>query len=146
MTTPGELTDEQTTAIGLVGELLAFRWLEAVYPAETTPDSWVSGNRTVVLGGHSGNDRLGYDFRIARKSGTLMLEVKTATTDDFVFDISDRELAAAKAARRGRCRIIFIREVLSPSTRRLRVLPSPLETDACRPAAGAARATLSRCW
>lgn len=69
-------SDEQLSAIGLVGETLAYRWLQRTYK-ETTPDSWVSRNRGHLLGGHLGDDGLGYDFRIARKRETLLLEVKT---------------------------------------------------------------------
>ncbi len=61
----------------------------------------MSGNRAFLLGGHPGDDTLGYDFRIARRSGTLLFEVKATNTDQHIFDISDRELAAAKAARKG---------------------------------------------
>lgn len=127
-----EPTDEQTSALGLIGELLAYRWLKHAYPEDVTPDSWVSGNRAFMLGGHPGDDTLGYDFRIARRSGPLLFEVKATSTDQYVFEISDRELSAAKAARKGQYRIIHIRSVLSPSERDLIVLPNPLEVESSR--------------
>lgn len=118
-------TDEVTSAIGLAGEILAYRWLQETYP-ETTPDSWVSRNRRFQLGGHPGSDSLGYDFRIARNNETLLFEVKATKTDEYEFDIGESELRAARATRRGWYRIIFIRSVLTPADRELLVLPHPL--------------------
>lgn len=119
-------TNEVTAAIGLAGEILAYRWLQQTY-TETTPDSWVSRNRRFRLGGHPGNDTLGYDFRIARKNETLLFEVKATKTDEYEFDIGESELRAARATRRSWYRIIFIRSVLSPADRELLVLPHPLD-------------------
>lgn len=116
---------EQTAAIGLAGEVLAYRWLQHNY-AETTPESWASGNRTHELVGHPGDDTLGYDFVIYRKSETLYFEVKATTTDEFAFDMGESELRAARA-RRGAYRVLFIRSILSPEDRELLVLPNPLE-------------------
>ena len=56
--------------------------------------------------------------------------MKTTTTDDYEFDIGESELRAARAARKGTYRIIFIRSVLQPDARRLFVLPNPLEPAA----------------
>lgn len=119
-------TDEVTAAIGLAGEILAYRWLRQTYP-EATPDSWVSRNRRFTLGGHPGRDSLGYDFRIARKNETLLFEVKATTTDEYAFDIGESELRAARATRRSWYRIIFIKSVLTPADRELLVLPHPLD-------------------
>lgn len=119
-------TQEQTAAIGLAGEALAYRWLQNAY-TQTTPDSWVSANRTFELGGHAGRDDLGYDFLIARKNETLYFEVKSTTTDEYEFDIGESELAAARAARKGCYRIIHIRSVLQPELRQLLVVPNPLD-------------------
>jgi hypothetical protein len=122
----GQLSEEKASAIGLAGEVLAYRWLQRAYE-ETTPDSWVSANRTFELGGHPGDDGLGYDFRVMRKSETLFFEVKATTTDSYEFDFGESELRAARAARKGWYRIIFIRSVLDPAQRELLVLPNPLE-------------------
>lgn len=59
--------------------------------------------------------------------------MKTTTTDDCEFDIGESELRAARAARKGTYRIIFIRSVLQPDARRLFVLPNPLEPAAASP-------------
>lgn len=118
--------DEVTAAIGLAGEILAYRWLQKTYP-ETTPDSWVSRNRRFQLGGHPGNDSLGYDFRVARANETLFFEVKATKTDEYAFDIGESELRAARATRKAWYRIIFIKSVLTPDERELLVLPHPLD-------------------
>jgi hypothetical protein len=122
----GKPTDEVTAAVGLAGEILAYRWLQAAY-AETTPDSWVSRNRRFHLGGHPGDDTLGYDFRVARKNETLFFEVKATKTDEYEFDIGESELRAARSTRKGWYRIIFIRSVLTADDRELLVLPHPLD-------------------
>jgi hypothetical protein len=121
-----KLAPDQKIAIGLVGEALAYEWLSHVY-AETTADSWVSTNRSVVLGGHEGNDFLGYDFEVVRRSQTLLFEVKATAGEGFEFDFGESELRAAKSARRGQYRIVFLRSVLSTAERELLVLPNPLE-------------------
>jgi Protein NO VEIN, C-terminal len=121
-------TDEVTSAIGLAGEVLAYKWLQSTYK-ETTPDSWVSSNRTFQLGGHLGDDGLGYDFLIARRSETLYFEVKATLGDEYEFDIGESELRAARAARKGWYRIIFIKSVFVPDHRELLVLPNPLELE-----------------
>jgi Domain of unknown function (DUF3883) len=121
-------TQEQTAAIGLAGEILAYRWLQRAYK-ETTPDSWVSANRVCQLGGSLGDDSLGYDFRVARNNETLYFEVKATTTDDYEFDLGESELRMARAARKGWYRILFINSILFPEQRQLLVLPNPLELD-----------------
>jgi hypothetical protein len=124
-----ELSPDQRIAVGLVGEALAFEWLRHAYP-EATPDSWVSANRVLGVGGHEGNDFLGYDFEVIRRSQTLLFEVKATPGDAYEFDFGESELHAAKQARRGAYRIIFLRCVLDSTERELLVLPNPLETGA----------------
>ena len=53
------LTDQQRGAIGLVGEVLAFRWLKHQYGDDVNDDSWKSSYRSHVLGGSVGTDSLG---------------------------------------------------------------------------------------
>lgn len=125
------LTKEQRSAIGLVGEVLAYEWLQKRYPDEITPDSWVSGYRSAVLGGYEGDDSLGYDFEVVQKSQTLRFEVKATATDACEFPLTESELRAAQFARRGTYRILFIRNALDRSRRTLHVLPNPFE-DASR--------------
>ena len=124
-----KLTQDQTAAIGLAGEALAYEWLMRAYK-ETTPDSWVSANRTFQLDGHPGNDKLGYDFQVARNNETLYFEVKATKTADYEFEMGQSELLAARAARKGCYRIIFITSILTRDERQLLVLPNPLEPGA----------------
>lgn len=127
---PGRSTpsDEQKAAIGLVGEVLAYEWLRSKYE-ETTPDSWVSGNRSHGVGGYEGNDSMGYDFEIVQRSQTLYFEVKATSGEDLEFPMGVSELRAARRARKGAYRIIFIQNALYKADRRLMVLPNPLEPD-----------------
>jgi len=118
------LTQLVTEAIGLVGERLAYKWLVAHYP-ECNPSSWRSTNRLRGVGGDAGNDSLGYDFEVARRSGRLYFEVKATTTDDTAFDIGTSELRFARHARGDTYRILFIRRVLFDPE--LLVLPNPLD-------------------
>ena len=120
-------SDEQTAAIGLVGELLAYRWLRRAFP-DATPDSWVSRNRRFFLEGSLGDDSLGYDFRVARRRDTLFFEVKATTTNEYEFDIGESELRAARHTPKDRYRIIFLRSVLTPGRRDPPLLlPQPLD-------------------
>lgn len=127
---PGEsgLSEAQRSAVGLVGEVIAYRWLLDTYP-ETTPDSWASGYRQLVVGGHEGDDTLGYDFEIHQKSQSLYFEVKATAGDAFEFEFAASEVRAAAAARKATYRIIFIRNALDPQMRELLVLPNPLDPD-----------------
>lgn len=119
-------TGEQAAAIGRAGEELAYEWLKNKFGREATPDSWVSSNRT-HLGGHDGNDGLGYDFRIERRQGRMFFEVKATKTDLPEFEMGESELRMARSAPKGTYRIIFISSVLTPGEQRLRVLPNPFE-------------------
>jgi hypothetical protein len=121
-------TDEQKEAIGLVGEVLAYQWLIKAY-SETTSDSWKSGNRGLGIGGHEGDDSLGYDFEIVQRSQTIHFEVKATAGEECEFEMGVSELRAARSARRNTYRILFIRHVLDRDRRELMVLPNPLEPE-----------------
>ncbi len=83
-----------------------------------------------AVGGHEGNDSLGHDFEVIRRSQTLLFEVKATPGDTYEFDFGESKLRAAKQARRGVYRIIFITSVLDSKDRELLVLPNPLESGA----------------
>jgi hypothetical protein len=121
-------SDEQKEAIGLVGEVLAYEWLLKAY-AETTSDSWKSGNRSLGIGGHEGDDFLGYDFEVVQRSQTLRFEAKATPGEEYEFEMGVSELRAARSARKGTYRIVFIRHVLDRDRRELIVLPNPLEPE-----------------
>lgn len=118
------LTDAQRNAVGLAGEIVAFHWLKAQYE-EATDESWVSGNRSVVLGGE-GDDSLGYDFIVHQRSQSIRFEVKATAGDETAFELTENEMRTAQTATtRTPYRIIFIRNVLDPEQRSLDVLPNP---------------------
>lgn len=133
-TTPGRsgpyrgsrgMTDAQLIAIGLAGELIAFRWLQAQYE-EANEESWVSGNRAVLLGGE-GDDSLGYDFIVHQRSQSVRFEVKATAGEDTAFTLTENEMRVAQSATtRMLYRIIFIRNVLTPGEQRLDILPNPV--------------------
>lgn len=121
-------TNEELAAIGLAGEVVAFKWLKSTYP-ETTDASWVSGNRRHQFIDHPGDDGLGFDFQVVQKSQTLLFEVKATTTDDYEFDLGTSEVRAAKLAKRGCYRLLFIRSIFDSPNRELFVLPNPIHPD-----------------
>jgi hypothetical protein len=119
------MTDAQRNAIGLAGEVIAFRWLQAQYE-EANEESWVSGNRSVLLGGE-GDDGLGYDFIVHQRSQSIRFDVKATAGDEMAFELTENEMRLAQSATtRSLYRIIFIRNVLDPERRSLDVLPNPL--------------------
>ena len=122
-------SDVQKSAIGLVGETIAYTWLRQRYPNECSPASWVSSYREVI-GEPPGNNSLGYDFKIALSQTTLYFEVKATTGTDTRFDLGESEVTkAADCARRRRddYRIIFITNALNSDGRELYVLRNPMD-------------------
>jgi hypothetical protein len=67
------MSDAQKMALGLVGETIAFAWLQRRYPDICSPASWVSSYREAI-GEPPGDNSLGYDFKIALKQTTLYFE------------------------------------------------------------------------
>ncbi len=101
-------TDTQKVAIGLVGEVIAYRWLMAAYPG-LTDECWCSTYRDHFLGGSAGNDNLGYDFRIHSSRGEIFFEVKASSGD-----VSEVELGSSEVARRTEMRKTTASESCSP--------------------------------
>jgi Domain of unknown function (DUF3883) len=121
---PG-MSEEQKTAVGLVGEVVARAWLERHYSSV----EWVSGYRNIVLGGNAGSDSHGYDFIASRTVGRrLYFEVK-AFTDDVLetveFELGETEVVAAQQ-HRDAYRIVLVSAALDSSSRRILELPNPL--------------------
>ena len=82
-----ESTDAQRSAIGLVGEVVAYEWLRRHFAA--TPDAWVSTNRRFVFSDHHGDDGLGYDFRIPRGRSIDLFEVKATPGERYEIELSE---------------------------------------------------------
>lgn len=72
-----QLSPEQTTAIGLSGEVAAYAWLARRYPT-FSPACWRS-SFAAIDGIPDSDDQRGYDFEVPLASGkTLFLEVKAS--------------------------------------------------------------------
>ncbi|SDF36625.1 protein of unknown function [Myxococcus virescens] len=75
--------------VGDIGEALVHEWLASVLGADYGPDCWVSKARERYGFPASGNDGLGYDFKVPDPKGRLfgkpaaafLLEVKSTSTD-----------------------------------------------------------------
>jgi hypothetical protein len=119
------LSEVQKTAIGLVGELVAYRWLLAKYPA-ITDDCWRSTYRNYVLGGSAGDDGLGYDFEVRGSGRRLYFEVKASTGDAVEIELGASEVAMAqRVASHDQYRILLVRNALDSTRRRIHILPNP---------------------
>src|SRR5262249_35814705 len=119
------LSDVQRTAIGLVGELVAYRWLRERYPA-FADDCWRSTYRNYVLGGSEGDDTLGYDFEVGRSGRRLYFEVKASLGEAAEIELGASEVAMAqRVARHDQYRILLVRNALDSDRRTIHVLPNP---------------------
>ena len=117
---------------GLVGELVAYRWLRLKFP-NLGDECWRSTYRNVVLGGTEGDDSLGYDCIVKRRSGELFYEVKATSGDTLELELTENEVAlASRLARTNRYRILFARNVLDSSRRTIHMLPNPLSPRGAR--------------
>ena len=119
------MSDEQRTAVGLIGEVTARAWLERHYASV----EWVSGYRNIVLGDDAGSDSHGYDFIAHRATGRrLYFEVKAQAGDApeiAEFELGETEVAAAQQ-HRDAYRILLITSALDTSSRQVLELPGPL--------------------
>ena len=84
--------------VGIVGEMHAFRFLEAKF--DISPSEWVSESRTKVVPllddeEDLTSDSLGYDFRFTRNEVTWCVEVKATKGDGSGFELPTSELNAA---------------------------------------------------
>jgi len=121
----GALSAAQRTAIGFVGEWMAYRWLCDHYP-QTSEASWVSGNRSNVFPGPPGDDRLGFDFRVGSGKLPLMFEVKATQREGGHIELGESEVRAAERySGNDRWRILVVTNVLDPAQARVTMLPNP---------------------
>lgn len=123
------LSDHQTKAIGLVGETIAYEWLQGRYPDVCTPAAWKS-SYCETIGQPAGDDTLGYDFEIALKTVTICFEVKATSGTTTAFELGESEVGKARDCIRSErfdYRIIFITDALEADHRRLFLLPNPMD-------------------
>ncbi|WP_440068609.1 sacsin N-terminal ATP-binding-like domain-containing protein [Streptosporangium sp. OZ121] len=124
-----ELSPAQRTAIGFAGEWIAYQWLRKNYPA-TDESSWVSTSRQNVFPGSSGDDGLGFDFRVGSGQEPLMFEVKATQGDGGQFELGESEVRAAQsAARNDRWRLLVITWVLDPERTTVTMLRNPFSAQ-----------------
>jgi hypothetical protein len=119
------MTEDQRSAVGLVGEIAARAWLERRYQHVR----WRSGYAAIVAGDQEASDSWGFDFEVPHGNTTLMFEVKSLVDeprDLTEFEMGDSEVRVAQACAGGdRYRILLVASVLEPDARRVFVLPSP---------------------
>ncbi len=114
-------------ALGLAGELLAFRYLELKHGDRFSEACWVSENRVAAFPGR-GDPSLGYDFRVNTSSGEWLYEVKATPGDTCEFELTDNEYRRAvsvAADRTRRFRILFVQSAFDPTQCRVLELPNP---------------------
>lgn len=124
------LSSAQTSAIGLVGEMIAFHWLKAKDPSgQVDSTCWKSTNCRHIFPGAVGDDGLGYDFEVPRKGGAVMYEVKATSGDAGMIELGETEVRRAQqAARSDRWRLIIVEEALSDEPR-VHLLPNPFREE-----------------
>ena len=118
--------------VGIIGEMQAFRFLQAKFGIEES--AWVSGFRTRVVPLLDGekdvvSDSHGYDFRFTHQGTTWCVEVKATTGDGTSFNLPLSELNAASriASRKDeRWRILRVRQALTAKPE-CDWLPNPFE-------------------
>ncbi|WP_161781470.1 sacsin N-terminal ATP-binding-like domain-containing protein [Janthinobacterium lividum] len=123
------MSDEQKSAIGLIGELWAREWIRLRHNLEEVDESnWVSGYRDSVLNSNGGDDTLGYDFVVATKSRSYYYEVKASTGDPSRFEMGPTEIFSAqrfRADKEHRYRILYLANVGDPSRMSATLLINP---------------------
>ncbi|MEU7154403.1 hypothetical protein AB0B15_41305 [Streptomyces sp. NPDC045456] len=120
------LTNAQREAIGYVGEWYAYQWLCALYPDHMDETCWVSSNRRKAFPGPSGDDNLGFDFRIGSGSRPYLYEVKATQGEGGRFELGSSEVRAARQhAGNDHWRLLVVTHTLTPHQMAIQVLPNP---------------------
>ncbi|MFD6115145.1 sacsin N-terminal ATP-binding-like domain-containing protein [Streptomyces yangpuensis] len=120
------MTAAQREAIGYVGEWYAYQFLCARYPDRMDEDGWVSGNRRKAFPGPSGDDSLGYDFRVGSGSRPYLYEVKATGGEGGRFELGESEVRAARQhAGNDRWRLLVVTHALTPHKVAIQMLPNP---------------------
>ncbi|MGQ4418914.1 DUF3883 domain-containing protein, partial [Streptomyces sp. SAS_269] len=124
--TDSGLTTAQREAIGYVGEWYAYQWLCARYPDRMDETGWVSGNRRKAFPGSSGDDGLGFDFRVGSGSRPYLYEVKATGGEGGRFELGESEVRAARQhAGNDRWRLLVVTHALTPHKMGIQMLPNP---------------------
>ncbi|MGV9643659.1 protein NO VEIN domain-containing protein, partial [Streptomyces sp. NPDC003514] len=124
--TESGLTTAQREAIGYVGEWYAYQWLCARYPDRMDETCWVSGNRRKAFPSPSGDDGLGFDFRVGSGSRPYLYEVKATGGEGGRFELGESEVRAARQhAGNDRWRLLVVTHALTPHKMAIQMLPNP---------------------
>jgi hypothetical protein len=119
------MTDDQRSAVGLIGEVAARAWLGRRYQGVR----WRSGYAAIVEGDEEASDSWGYDFEVPHRNSSLFFEVKSIVDeprDLTEFEMGDSEVRVAQDCAGGdRYRILLVTSVLEPEARRVFDLSSP---------------------
>ncbi|OPY71255.1 MAG: hypothetical protein A4E63_01603 [Syntrophorhabdus sp. PtaU1.Bin050] len=108
-----------TEESGFVGESVVYNLLQSKYGRNAV--FWVSENARKAGVNENGSEGFHYDMRYAELSGrNVYVEVKTSTSDDFVFYISPDEVSFGEA-NKDDYEIYFVYGVSSPDMRILRM-------------------------
>lgn len=131
------LSPEETTVVGIVGEMHAFRFLREEFGGRAVrPHAWVSETRLKVIPLVDGepdeiSDGLGFDFRFGHNGIRWYVEVKATKGEHLSFELGISEIdAATRIARLSsdlhRWRILRVRHALSEEPQ-IDWLPNPFE-------------------
>ena len=123
------LSQHQTSAIGLVGEMVAYHWLRQRDPGIVDESCWKSGNARFVLEGVKGDDGLGFDIEVPRRGGSVMYEVKASIGEPKAIELGETEVRCAQEfSRSERWRLLVVGDVLSTEPR-VHMLPNPFHRN-----------------
>lgn len=124
--TDSGLTTAQREAVGYVGEWYAYQFLCARYPDRMDETGWVSGNRRKAFPGPSGDDGLGFDFRVGSGSRPYLYEVKATGGEGGRFELGESEVRAARQhTGNDRWRLLVVTHALTPHKVAIQMLPNP---------------------
>lgn len=126
------LSDDQKKAVGLIGEIYAQEWIRRFHreehELEIGDNCWVSEYRDAILDTQFGDDKLGYDFIVRRKSVTHYYEVKASMGDSRVFEMGPTEIAAAhryKTDKEHKYRVLYVSNATDHKRMAISLLPNP---------------------
>ena len=130
-------SDVSRKRIGVVGEMRAFIYLQAMFKDAVTLDNWVSKNRLecrpLVRGEQDRtSDSLGYDFSFSHQGKRWHIEVKATVGDETQFELGATEIEAAlRIAQRSsepseQWRVLRVRRALSEEPK-FDWLPNPFK-------------------
>ncbi len=124
-----QLSDDQRDIIGFMGEIAVFEWLKTRFSRHRAIDEscWCSSYRDRLFGS-SGNDSLGYDFKVENGKTHWHFEVKATTGAGGAIELGSTEIGFAERCRsedRMRYRILVVSGITDPAHAALHVLPNP---------------------